>query len=223
MELSDVTATVTIEGISPYHQSKKYEVPKLAGENHEDYDLRNWREHLHVENGTIHAPARSIYAATVEAARYMGTKIAGAGNKQWTAKFERGTLILENADLNIRPEDVGFITIWANLDGRRGGRSRGWRRFPIIPTGWRATFTVQILDPVITQAIYTDMLTYAGLYIGIGQYRPQNGGTAGRFKIVSVNWQEALLPMRQNRPIIRRPVAQPAAEPEPVMPEAADD
>lgn len=217
MELSDVKARVTIEGMGPYHQSKHYEVPKLDGESHEDYDARTWLNHLHVQDGTIHIPARALHSALVGGARYKGTKIAGAGNKQWTAKFQAGTAIFENADLGIRPEDLGPpIIIYANLDGRPGGRSRGWRRFPVINSGWQATFTVDILDPIVTQPIFIEMLTYGGLYIGIGQYRPQNMGTAGRFKIVAVEWQEALQSIPVRRPIIRRGLTQPEVQPVPV-------
>jgi hypothetical protein len=34
------------------------------------------------------------------------------------------------------------------------------------------------------------MLTMAGMFIGIGRFRPEKGGTNGRFKIESIDWQD---------------------------------
>src|ERR1019366_6354314 len=42
-------AKVKIEGLTPYSPSKHYDVPFLDGELPEAYDIRNWREHMHVE------------------------------------------------------------------------------------------------------------------------------------------------------------------------------
>jgi hypothetical protein len=92
--------------------------------------------------------------------------------------------------LNIDPANVSSITISANADGVRGSGKRVPRRFPSIPAGWTTTFDVYILDPIITEQIFTEMLELAGMFIGIGQFRPQNGGTNGRFKIEKVNWAD---------------------------------
>jgi hypothetical protein len=63
------------------------------------------------------------------------------------------------------------------------------RRFPIIP-GWEARFDVHILDPIVTKTIFREMLGIAGMFKGIGRYRPANRGTNGRFEIAELVWHE---------------------------------
>jgi hypothetical protein len=63
------------------------------------------------------------------------------------------------------------------------------RRFPIIPA-WRASFDVYVLDPIITQDVFREMVEIAGMFIGIGRFRPEKGGTNGRFKIETLAWSD---------------------------------
>jgi hypothetical protein len=55
---------------------------------------------------------------------------------------------------------------------------------------WSATFDVIILDPIISEDIFREMLTMAGMFIGVGRFRPEKGGTNGRFKIEEIKWQD---------------------------------
>jgi len=63
------------------------------------------------------------------------------------------------------------------------------RRFPIIPA-WEARFDVHILDPIIVEGIFHEMLAIGGMFKGIGRYRPANRGTNGRFEIAELIWRE---------------------------------
>jgi hypothetical protein len=81
------------------------------------------------------------------------------------------------------------VTISANADGIRGSGKRVPRRFPIV-NEWQATFDVYILDPIITQDVFTEMVEIAGMFIGIGRFRPEKGGTNGRFRIEKLVWQD---------------------------------
>jgi hypothetical protein len=67
---------------------------------------------------------------------------------------------------------------------------------PIIPA-WQADFVAMILDPIITEDVFHEMLEIGGLFIGLGQNRPQNGGSSGRFEIVAIDWNAALQPVRK--------------------------
>ena len=190
----DVTiATVAIEGISPMTQSKMHSDPKLAGELADAYDMRTWRSKLNVSDDgkSIVIPAVAVHQALVSAAKYSKQQIPGQGKATWTAKFQAGIMLMESPRLNIDPESVGHIVISANSDGVRGSGKRVARRFPIIPTGWRSEFQIYVIDPIITRQVMADMLEKAGLFIGLGQFRPQNGGTNGRFRIVRLDWQDA--------------------------------
>lgn len=187
-------ATVTLTGIAPMTQSRAHETPKLEGENPNDYDIRTWRNKLSTElNGdsrTIVIPAHGVMQCIAAAAKYSKRQIPGQGKATWTAKFTAGITLMENPRLNIDPASVGSITISANADGVRGSGKRVPRRFPVIPTGWSTTFDVYILDPIITEQIFREMVELAGMFIGLGQFRPQNGGTNGRFKLADLVWTD---------------------------------
>jgi hypothetical protein len=199
MTISTVVAKVHLRSIAPYHQSRYHETPELQGESKGDYDKRTWREKMLTKHGSVHIPARAIQEALMDGAQYSKQKIQGQGNATWTQKFKSAVTILQDIDIGVNAGTASYIDIWANADGKRGSGTRVMRRIPKIDE-WEARFDVHILDPIITESIFTEMLEIAGMYIGIGQYRPQNGGTAGRFEVVSIKWQEELevRPMRQS-------------------------
>lgn len=186
-------ATVTIAGISPLSQSRQHDEPKLEGEGMDDYDKRTWRHKLNVADRggkpTVVIPAHGVFQSLAAAAKYSKKKIPGQRSATWTAKFNSGISILEDPALGIDPETVASVTISANVDGVRGSGKRVPRRFPVM-NEWSATFDIWVLDPIITEAVFTEMLEIAGMFIGIGRFRPEKGGTNGRFRVVKVAWQD---------------------------------
>lgn len=190
-----IRAHVTITGIAPISQSRQHDEPKLEGENHDAYDARTWRKKLNTEiiNGknTVIIPAFGLQCAIADAAKYSKRQIPGQGKATWTAKFRSGVSVMAPVSLGIDPETVKPIVQSVNADGVRGSGKRVTRRFPQIPPGWEAQFEVIVLDPIITEEIFTEMLELAGLFIGVGQFRPQNGGTNGRFIVKEIAWHDA--------------------------------
>jgi hypothetical protein len=186
-------ARLTLASITPYSQSRQHDESKLEGETHEAYDVRTWRNKLSVANrdgrDTVVIPAHGLHQAIAAAAKYSKRQIPGQGKATWTAKFLSGITLFEDPALNIDPATVGVVTISANADGIRGSGKRVPRRFPVIPA-WEATFDVFILDPIITQDVFREMVEIAGMFIGIGRFRPEKGGTNGRFKIASLTWED---------------------------------
>lgn len=185
-------ATITLVGTTPMTQSRMHGEPKLEGENHDDYDARTWRHKLTLasDGKSVGFPGHGFHQCLASAAKYSKRQIPGQGKSTWTAKFTSGIMVLENPSLKIKPDSVGSIMISANADGVRGSGKRVPRRFPVIPAGWTSTFDVNILDPIITQQVFTEMVVLAGTFIGLGQFRPQNGGTNGRFMLKSVEWTD---------------------------------
>lgn len=199
-----ICAQVSIRGAAPLSHSHQHDEPKLEGESHEAYDARTWRSKLNVEvvNGkeTVVIPAFGMQSAIVDAAQYSKRQIPGQGKATWTAKFRSGISVIAPISLNIHPDDVKPIVLSVNADGVRGSGKRVTRRFPQMPPGWEAKFEVIILDPIITEEIFREMLEYAGLFIGVGQFRPQKGGTNGRFVVTSIEWADNRREMATMRP-----------------------
>ena len=186
------TGIAMLESVAPYSQSRNHEVPKLDKELWDDFDLRTWREHLHItEDGFVFIPPMSFKQCLDSAAQYLGLKIPGQGNKQWGKKFTSGVLVTEPLILPYKRDDEQNVTrerIYANADGRRGSNKRVWRNYPTIPK-WGGRVTFHVLDDTITQEVFLQHLQEAGKFIGLGRFRPQNGGFYGRFKVQRVEWE----------------------------------
>ena len=185
-------AALTLVGLAPMTQSHQHDAPKLEGESPGDYDIRTWPLKLNLNDArdSVVIPAHGMQQCLFAAAKYSKRQIPGQGKATWTAKFTAGIMLMDNPSLDIHPDTIKSITISANADGVRGSGKRVPRRFPVIPIGWQTTFDVYILDPIITEQIFREMVELAGMFIGLGQFRPQNGGTNGRFKLERLNWQD---------------------------------
>jgi hypothetical protein len=186
-------ARVTLESVSPYSQSRQHDEPMLEGESRDVYDARTWRAKMNVaeRNGrkVVVIPAHGLHQAIAAAAKYSKRQIPGQGKATWTSKFTAGLMIPDDPALNVNPDEVQCVTISANADGVRGSGKRVPRRFPIIPA-WESTFDVFILDPIITEDVFKEMVGIAGMFIGIGRFRPEKGGTNGRFRLKSLVWTD---------------------------------
>lgn len=192
MEFS--VATVTLKSFSPYSQSRLHDEPKMKGEQTGDYDKRTWQSKAHItEAGTLGIPASSLTQAIAEAAKYSKKQIPGQGKATWTAKFKSGIMLTETLiDTGIVLTDRDFLDVMCDAQGKTGSAvsSRVSRRFPQVPS-WSATFDAWILDPIITEDVFREMVELAGMFIGIGRWRPvMNGGQNGRFTIEKLKWQD---------------------------------
>lgn len=74
-------------------------------------------------------------------------------------------------------------------DGKAGGGSRVKKKFPVIRE-WSGEVTFYILDDTITEDVFEAHLKEAGNFIGIGRFRPENGGFYGRYSIDKIVWSD---------------------------------
>lgn len=194
-------ATVTIRGFSPMTYSRPHQEPKLDGEQPDAYDKRTWKSKAHVnKDGFVVIPSVAMRRALSATAKYLKEKIPGQKNATWTAKFESGISIVEDIVTDVREGDLIPHDVYVNADGIRGSGRRVWRRFPQVNPGWTATFDIVIVDPIITKDILAKMIEAAGIFNGIGQYRPQNGGENGRFTVVDIKFEDN----REFKPVVKR-------------------
>lgn len=173
-------------------QSHQHDIPKLPGENEGDRDIRTWRHKLNLNaDGTfVVIPQHGMHQCIIAAAKYSKLQIPQQGKATWTAKFTAGIMIEDAPVLNIDPASVQPIVISANADGVRGSGKRVPRRLPVIPAGWETTFDVLILDPIITEQVFREMVELAGVFVGVGQFRPEKGGSNGRFRLKKMVWKD---------------------------------
>lgn len=183
-------ATATLRSVSPYSPSRSYthEVEKLPKESHEAYEDRTWRNKAHTtQDGHIYIPPMSFKMGLDTAAKMLGRRIPGKGQSTYSKFFKSGVLVMEGPVLPDKKEDVPFDRIFANADGVRGSGKRVWRIFPRIDK-WEADVQFHVIADEITKEVFEDHLTQAGAFVGVGRFRPENGGFYGRYEVVNVTW-----------------------------------
>lgn len=187
--MSHRIATATLSSVSPYSASRAHSAPKLEKELHGDYEDRTWRMKLHTDHATgrVVLPAMAFKWCIASAAKRLQMQIAGKGKSTYTKHFLSGVLVMENLLLPIKPEDVPATPVYANADGVRGSGKRVMRFFPTVHE-WSGDIAFHVIDDVIKPEIFEAVLTEAGNFIGIGQFRPENGGYCGRFKVDRIVW-----------------------------------
>lgn len=184
------TATCTLTSVSPYSQSRSYahEVERLPKETHDAFEERTWRHKSHsLADGRIFIPPMSFKMAIDTAARMLGRRIPGKGQSTYSKFFKSGVLCMDPALLPDRLDSVAGDRIFANADGVRGSGKRVWRIFPRIDQ-WAADVVFHVLADEITEAVFEEHLIQAGAFVGIGRFRPENGGFYGRFEVKRITW-----------------------------------
>lgn len=186
---------IEIENIpgSPYSQSAQHQTEFLDRESHNDYDERTWRNHCTTnENGQVCIPAMALKQSIDTVAFKLGEKIPGRRGATYKSFFASGffcdhDIPIANGKV-LTPKDAICKLISANATGKRGSGSRVPRRFPEFPK-WSGVAEFTILDDVITPEVFERHARAAGMIVGIGRFRPENGGTNGRFRIVKIEWE----------------------------------
>lgn len=183
-------AECKLESVSPYSQSRYYKADKLNKELPVDYEARTWRERCHADkDGKLFIPPMVFSNSLKEAAKYLSLAIPGKNKQTYTKHFESGILVTEPVMLPITKEEVEGEWLFVPSNGQRGGGSRVEKCFPLIRE-WKGTVNYYILDDIITEDIFKQVLDTCGNLIGIGRFRPRNLGYYGRFKVIAVTWAD---------------------------------
>lgn len=182
---------------SPYSQSAKHQTPFLDREGHDDYDQRTWRDKCTVnKDGQVCIPAMALKQCIDTAAYKLGEKLPGRRGATYKSFFASGFFC--NGDVPIangkalQQKDAEPKLISANADGVRGSGKRVPRRFPEFAK-WHGVAEFTIVDDVITQDVFERHIKAAGVIVGIGRFRPENGGTNGRFRCTKFDWSDVKL------------------------------
>jgi hypothetical protein len=183
---------------SPYSQSAKHNTPFLDREGHDDYEVRTWREHCTIDPQTkqIRVPAMGLKQAIDTVAFKLGEKIPGRRGATYKSFFASGFFCDNDMPIAngkaLTKEDAECVQILAHATGKRGSGSRVPRRFPSF-SKWNGIASFTILDDIIGEEIFERHVKAAGMLVGIGRFRPENGGTNGRFRAVKFEWKPMTL------------------------------
>jgi hypothetical protein len=182
---------VQFASVSPYSQSRKHNTPKLEKETWDDHEIRTWREKCTTnDKGEIVVPAMAFKQALDAVAKRLGDQIPGKGKATYTKHFLGGVICEEDVVLpGCRKDDAPPIKLSCNSDGKRGSGKRVDRTFPQW-SKWSGIARFAILDDTITRPVFERHFREAGRFIGIGRFRPENGGLNGRFQATAFQWQD---------------------------------
>lgn len=184
------TCMAKLESISPYSQSGFFVSEKKTKETHEAFEKRCWKEKAHVNgDGIIVIPAMAFKYSIDEAAKRLQIQIPGKGKTQYTKYIEAGVAVQKDVPLGIKFDDIQGETIWAHPDGKRGSGKRVRRTFPLIPE-WKGTLEIMVFDETVTDEILERVLESAGVFVGVGRFRPEKQGYFGRWRVVGTKWSE---------------------------------
>ena len=186
-------AITTITGKTPYSQSAnidKLAVPEKPKESKDAYEQRTWRHRMHVTpDGRVEISPTALTGCIKSAARRLQIQVPGKGKTQYTKYFEAGIDVAGPLVLDVKADSVDHDRLFVPSDGRPGGGKRVWRYFPRIDK-WGGEVTWYVLDDIITEPVFTQVLRSAGLLVGLGRFRPENRGFYGRFAVDAVKWIE---------------------------------
>lgn len=178
-----------LRSISAYTFSRKYSVPKMEKETAADYEARTWRERCHVNaDGFVVLPPMGFKFSLDGAAAMLRERIKEKGTSEWGKVFKSGILVTEGLALPVRKDEIDGLWLPMNADGRRGSGKRVDRCMPTVPS-WEGEVTYYLLNSAIQEDVFERHLREAGNFIGIGQFRPQNGGYNGRYEVVKLKFQ----------------------------------
>ncbi|HSR77587.1 MAG TPA: hypothetical protein VLN57_13460 [Xanthobacteraceae bacterium] len=182
---------------SPYSQSAQHGTDKLDREIPDDYDMRTWREHCTTNTaGQVCIPSMAFKQCIDTAAYKLGVKVPNRRGATYKSFFASGFFCNEDVPIAngkaLTKKDAGMVAINANANGQRGSGTRVKRRFPEFPK-WSGIAEFTIVDDIITQDVFELHVKSAGMIVGIGRYRPENGGKNGRFRATKFEWDDLKL------------------------------
>lgn len=180
-----------LKSITPYSQSRQHGEPRQEKETWEDWEDRTWKMKAHVDGdgSTIFIPPMAFKQALDATARRLGIQIPGRGKMTYTKSFQSGVLVMDELHTQTTIDTVQGEWINANSDGKRGSGTRVRRCFPVMPK-WEGELKFHILDDTIIEPVFERVLRESGQFVGIGRFRPENGGYYGRFSVEAIRWEK---------------------------------
>jgi len=183
-------AYCSLKSLTPYSQSGFFVSVKNPKETHQAFEERCWQERIHSnDDGFVIIPNMSLKYAVDEACKRMAIQVPGEGKTRYAKYLEASCYLPEAPVLSVKADDVPGKWLWMHSDGKRGGTGgRVHRCYPEIRE-WETTAVFALLDEKVPDDIFEQCLQYAGHFVGIGRFRPENQGYYGRFSVEKIDWK----------------------------------
>ena len=134
-------------------------------------------------------PADMLRASLAESSKALKNRMGSA--------FDRGVQVLDDFTLEYDgPKDCNGMWekgYYRNHGGSRNGGKLVWITRVCIPADWRVNFKLLCDSTQVELTELQRMIEAAGRYIGIGSWRPANGGRYGRFVLDAFQANELAL------------------------------
>jgi hypothetical protein len=189
------TATAVLSGVSSYSQGRKVQSERTQQQDFKKFEEATWRERMHVDgSGNVFIPPMAFKNCLSDAAKFLSMRVPGKGQKTYGGIIDSGVMVVEPATIighdgkPVKAATVPGEWLFVPSDGKRGGGSRVDKCFPVIREGWNVTVNFILMNDMITDDIFKLHLESAGKFIGLGRFRPKNGGYYGRFVISELKW-----------------------------------
>lgn len=188
IDLIGITPLLMNRGDFQLEPEYKTKYSKQRGETYLDFEERIWKDKVHSNSkGEIIAPAEWLKQALVHSQKQSNHPIKSPGARKATDTmrpfFISGILFEDSPVMNgkgvFTQENLLPYKAMCKIPSTGGS-------VPVIRpmmNKWSMRISYAILDQAINEAMIKECLEWIGLYSGIGDYRPQNGGTFGRFSV----------------------------------------
>lgn len=186
--MNNLNYAVTIKGITPYMQHRmddskletweknRRKIIEREDINKEDLLRALFHSYTDIE-GQFYLPSEHIRVALINAGGYMKSKV---GNARKSMKNVVAAMFIVN------PEKI-HLPAFDDVDKRSAVNKNVKARIIVIRpkwnAGWKVKFNLFIDDDTMTKETISELLNYAGRYVGLGSYRPANNGYFGRFEV----------------------------------------
>lgn len=177
---------------SAYEVHRYHGLTKNKGETDDAFQTRTWKECAHYnEKNEVFIPGMSFKKAIDTACRKFGGRVAedvkkaGSGQQKWFSHFTGGYLPVTDLMLGVKKDDMKEHPFpMPRKDGNAVIIT-----LPIFKT-WKGQIEFHVFDDLIPNEVFERHLNDAGQFVGVGQWRAENGGLNGRFTIKKVTWKK---------------------------------
>jgi hypothetical protein len=164
----------------------KYVHDEKEGETPVEHEKRTWKQRAHYNDKGKVIISGYMLSSTLElAAKLLGERVGGKKMGKGMSHYIRLIQIEGDIVTTITEDNLEGNTAFVSANGKPDG-GKVMRTYPKVPR-WSGTLTVvyPTLGSVLNDDVVMKYLEIAGLYIGIGHWRPgaPSRGTYGRFSV----------------------------------------